>query len=224
MVFTDSFFEEVGLSTHGYIFHKIERVLSKVEFADPDIFEQIICDKLDVFLHKLAVHPYETDGQTLRYELLLDLHGLLHHLEDVGLGALGLQLPVEDAGEVCVQALVPADELVGEGEAGHDAPLLEPEDGGEAAGEEDALHAGEGYESQAEGVLVRHPLEGPLRLVPDGVHRPNGLEEEVLPFRVLDVGLDQEGVHLTVHVLDHYLESVEGPRLRNLHLCPEVLQ
>jgi hypothetical protein len=41
-----------------------------------------------------------------------------------------------------VQALVAADELVAEGEAGHQAALLEPEDGAEAAAEEDALDGG----------------------------------------------------------------------------------
>ena len=33
-----------------------------------------------------------------------------------------------------MEALVPRDELVGEGEAGHQAALLQPEDGAEAAG------------------------------------------------------------------------------------------
>ena len=41
---------------------------------------------------------------------------------------------VQQARKVCVQALVTADELVAEGEAGHQAALLEPEDGAEAAG------------------------------------------------------------------------------------------
>ncbi len=40
----------------------------------------------------------------------------------------------QQACEVAVQALVPADELVAEGEARHEAALLEPEDGAEAAG------------------------------------------------------------------------------------------
>lgn len=46
---------------------------------------------------------------------------------------------VEEAREVAVQALVAGDELVREGEPGHEAALLEPEDGAEGAGEEDAL-------------------------------------------------------------------------------------
>ena len=55
------------------------------------------------------------------------------------------QLAVEQAGKVAVQALVAADELVGEAEARHEAALLEPEDGAEGAREEDALDGGEGH-------------------------------------------------------------------------------
>ncbi len=62
--------------------------------------------------------------------------------------------PVQQAGEVAVQALVAADELVGEGEAGHEAALLEPEDGAEGAAEEDALHGGEGDEALGEHAIA----------------------------------------------------------------------
>ena len=40
---------------------------------------------------------------------------------------------VEQAGEITVQALVARDKLVGEGQARHQAPLLQPENGAEAA-------------------------------------------------------------------------------------------
>ena len=39
---------------------------------------------------------------------------------------------VEQAGKVAVEALVPADELVAEGQAVHEATLLQPENGAEA--------------------------------------------------------------------------------------------
>ena len=65
----------------------------------------------------------------------------------------------EEAGEVGVHAFVAGDELVGEGEAGHKAAFLEPEDGGEGAAEENALHGGEGDEALGKGgVLVRDPF------------------------------------------------------------------
>lgn len=46
-----------------------------------------------------------------------------------------------------MEALVTGDELVGEGEAVHEAALLEPEDAAEAAAEEDALHARPGHQA-----------------------------------------------------------------------------
>lgn len=46
-------------------------------------------------------------------------------------GKLVLEHRVEEAGKVGVETLVAGDELVGEAQAGHQAPLLEPEDGAE---------------------------------------------------------------------------------------------
>lgn len=74
----------------------------------------------------------------------------------------------EQAGEVGVHALVAGDELVGEGETGHEAAFLEPEDGGEGAAEEDAFDGGEGDEPLCEGgVFVGYPFEGPVGLFAD---------------------------------------------------------
>lgn len=46
---------------------------------------------------------------------------------------LAKNVRVEEAGEIAVEALVPRDELVGEGEPRHQPPLFQPEDGAEAA-------------------------------------------------------------------------------------------
>ncbi len=46
--------------------------------------------------------------------------------------------------------LVAGDKLVGEGQPGHQAALLEPEDGGKRAGEENALNARERNEALGE--------------------------------------------------------------------------
>ena len=62
-----------------------------------------------------------------------------------------------------MQALVPGDELVGEGETGHQAALLEPEDGAERAGEEDALDGGIGDEPLRIGPVGVDPLDRPVR-------------------------------------------------------------
>ena len=44
---------------------------------------------------------------------------------------------------------VPGDELIAEGEAGHESPLLQPEDRGEGAGEEDSLIMGSSSHAEA---------------------------------------------------------------------------
>ena len=74
----------------------------------------------------------------------------------------------EQAGEVGVHAFVAGDELVGEGESGHEAAFLEPEDGGEGAAEEDAFDRGEGDEAlRKSGVLICYPFESPVGLFSD---------------------------------------------------------
>lgn len=67
-----------------------------------------------------------------------------------------------------MHALVTGDELVGEGETGHQTAFLEPEDGGEGAAEEDAFDGGEGDESLRKGgVLVGNPFQGPIGFFPN---------------------------------------------------------
>ena len=77
--------------------------------------------------------------------------------------------PVDDvlkheAGKVCVEPLVAANELVGEGESGHEAALLQPEDGGERAGEKDALHARVGNHALSEGGAPKRSMIVKLEL------------------------------------------------------------
>lgn len=105
-------------------------------FADPTTSGSV-----PYLRHEVAVHPDHLDWERVREELALDVDGLGDDGQDLLLGRLVLQVLEHEAGKVGVQALVAGDELVGEGEAGHEAALLQPEDGGERPGEEDALHA-----------------------------------------------------------------------------------
>ena len=76
----------------------------------------------------------------------------------------------------------------------------------------------------AEGrVLVGDPLEGPVRFLGDARHGLDGVEEKLPLGGILDVGVDEEGVHLGVDVLHRHLEAVEAPGLRHLHLRRESL-
>ena len=70
---------------------------------------------------------------------LLDLDGIGDNFDNAALGHLVHQLGIQEAGEVTMQPLVAGDELVREAQAGHEAALLESEDGAERSGEEDAL-------------------------------------------------------------------------------------
>ena len=64
--------------------------------------------------------------------------------------------------------LVPGDELVAEGEAGHQAALLQPEDGGEGAGEEDSFDGGESDDALGvRGVVSVDPRQSPVSLLFD---------------------------------------------------------
>lgn len=52
---------------------------------------------------------------------------------------------VHVAGEICVQSLVTRDELIGEREPRHEAPLFQPEDRTETSAEEDPLYTSKCY-------------------------------------------------------------------------------
>ena len=168
LVIADALLEEVCLSGQGDGFHEIERVGHFVEFLIAEGQEQTIGDELDVLFHERGVHAQQRAGQRLRQELLLDGDGLgddvLHGL----LARAVVQVGEKQAGEVGVHAFVAGDELVGEGESGHEAAFLEPEDGGEGAAEEDAFDRGEGDEALRKGgVLIGYPFESPVGLFSD---------------------------------------------------------
>ncbi len=140
-----------------------------------------------------------------------------------GWGAL-LQLAVEHDGEVGVQPLVAADQLVGEAQAGQLAVLavLDPVDRAEGGAEEDALHAGECDQALGQRPLAGEPGQGPLRLLPDHRHGLDRAEEVALGLLVGDVGVDQQRVGLGVDGLDQHLHRIVGPRLRRLDLAVEA--
>ena len=68
------------------------------------------------------------------------------------------------ASKVCVEPLVAADELIGEGKSWHEAALLQPVDRTEGAREKDALDGCEGNQALSKAVRRLNPLEGPVGL------------------------------------------------------------
>jgi hypothetical protein len=167
--------------------------------------------------------PIKRTGKGVANELLLDGHRVEDDLLDGLLGKLVDDVVgVQHACEVAVHALVAADELVGETQAGHQAALLEPKDGTEAAREEDAFHGGKGHNALRK-VAVVNPLKGPICFFLDAVQGFDGIEKLVLLCLVLDVGVDQQRVGLAVDVFHHDLEAVEKLGFCVLHFRYKVL-
>jgi len=241
LIVGDALLEEVGLAAERDVLHKVKGIGDLVKLLIAKRDKEAIGNKLNVLLHQGRVHAQERAGKGLGEELLLNLDGIQDNVLDELLAGTVLQVRVEQAGEVGVETLVTGDELVGEGEAGHEATLLEPEDGGESTAEEDAFDRGEGDEALSEGgVAVLDPANGPVGLLANAGDYNLGLEErckysgrkltgingveEMGPLgRLLDVGVDEERVGLGVNVLHHDLEAVEAASFGNLDLAAEAL-
>jgi len=134
-----------------------------------------------------------------------------------------------ETGKVRVESFVSRNQLVAEGQAGHQAALLEPEDGRKASGEEDPFDGGVGDDPLGIGnVLGRDPVQRPLRFLLHGRHRVNGIKlkrngrpfdnvilsaNTILPYQSIlfggipDVGVYQEAVHLAVNIFNGHLRE-----------------
>ena len=126
-------------------------------------------------------------------ELLLNGDSLGDNLPDSVRVRPALQVAEQEASEVGVHTLITADELVGEGETGHQTTLLQPEDGREGTGEEDTLDGGEGDQTFAKGrVLITDPSESPLGLLLDAWDGLDSIEQELALSWVLDISIDEQ--------------------------------
>jgi len=168
LVVTNTLLEEVGLASQGDGLHEVEGVRGIVVLLVAEGDQQTVGDELDVLAHQLGIHTKEGAGQSVRQELLLNADGFNNDILD-HLGARTVvQVGEKQAGKVGVHALITRDQLVREGQAGHQATLLEPKDRGKRAGEEDTLNASKGNQTLSEGrVAVSDPLDGPFGLLGD---------------------------------------------------------
>lgn len=224
LVVGDTLLKEVGLATKRDVLHEVEGVGRFVDLVVAESDQQTISDELDVLLHQVGVHAQEGARQSLGQELLLDLDSIDDNILNHLLAGAVLQVRVQKAGKVGVETLITGDELVGEGQTGHETTLLEPEDGGESTAEEDALDGGKGNEALGEGGLcVRDPAQGPVSLLTDAGDGVDGVEEIGTLGGLLNVGVDEKGVSLGVNVLHHDLEAVEAARLGDLDFARETL-
>jgi hypothetical protein len=165
LVVTDTLLEEVGLATKGDILHEVEGVGRLVHLLVAKGDKKTVGDELNVLLHEVGVHAEEGARQGLSKELLLNGDGIGDDVLNDLLVGTTLEVGVEKAGKVGVKTLVTRDKLVGEGQARHETTLLQPENGGKGAAEEDALDGGKSNETLGKRrLLVRDPLKGPLSL------------------------------------------------------------
>lgn len=133
-------------------------------------------------------------------------------------------MPEHQTGKVCVQTLISGDQFITEGESWHQSPLLKPENGGKTSREENSFNRSKCNNSLCIGCVVGvDPTKSPLSFLLDGGECLYGIEEVVALLPVLDVGVDQEAVHLAVDVLHHDLEPVETSGFWNLNLLHEPL-
>lgn len=168
LVVTNTLLEEVGLATEGDVLHEVEGVGGPVDLLVSEGDEQPVGDEFNVLLHEVRVHAEQGTGEGLSEELLLDLDGINNDVLDELLVGAVLEVGEQEAREVGVETFVTGDELIGEGKAGHEATLLEPENGGKGTAEEDTLDGSEGNETLSEGGLaVSNPAESPVGLLAD---------------------------------------------------------
>ena len=168
LVVGDTLLEEVGLASKGDVLHEVEGVADLVHLLVTERQEQAVGNELDVLLHQVGVHAEESTGKRLRQELLLDDDSVSDDVLDDLLARAVVEVGEQEASEVGVETLVTRDQLVGEGQAGHEAALLEPEDGGECTAEEDTLDGSEGNEALGKSrLLVIDPSKGPVGLLAD---------------------------------------------------------
>ena len=132
-------------------------------------------------------------------------------------------LTVQEAGKVSMQTLVTGNELITQGQTRHQATLLEPEDSTEGPAKEDPLDSSKGEEAGGDSrLLVGYPLQSPLGLLLHTRNSRNGTEEIELLLLVVDVGINQQRVRLTVNCLHHQLTAVEILDLRMRDLVHEA--
>ena len=118
-----------------------------------------------------------------------------------------------------MHAFISTNELIRVCQTWHQTSLLEPEDRGKGAGEENTLNGSEGNKAFSESrTLVRDPSQSPVSLLLDARNSINSIEEVLALSRVFNVGINEKGVGFRVDVLHHNLEAVEASRFSSLNL------
>lgn len=122
-----------------------------------------------------------------------------------------------------MEAFIAGDQLVGEGQAGHELPLLEPENGTEGSAEKDTFDGTESHQSHGERIRIVDVLHGPAGLLLNDRNGLDRIKQEILFRLILDEGVDQEGIGLRMDVFHGDLEAIEASGFGHLNLGAEIL-
>lgn len=168
LVVSNTLFEEVGLPGKGNVVHEVEGVGGIVEFLVSKSNEESVGNKLDVLAHEFGIHAEKSTRKCIRQKLLFDADCLGNDsLDSSGVWAV-VEVGEQETGEVSVETFITGDEFVREGKARHKTTLLQPEDGGKRAAEEDTFDGSEGNETLGKGgILILNPPDGPIGFFAD---------------------------------------------------------
>ena len=135
---------------------------------------------------------YQSYWQSFCQKLTLNIYSIAENLVDSLRAGLVHQVLEHQAGKVRVKSLISRDQLIAECEARHEPSLLQPEDGGKAAGEENP-------HTFSIGCIVRvDPPHGPVSFLLDSGEVFNSIEESVSLILILNESCYELAVHLTV--------------------------
>jgi len=222
LVLTHSFFEEIGFAFHGNKLHKVKRVGRVVNLGQTQDAQQMVGYVFNVLAHEVGVHADQPDGQGIGDKFFINFDGVGDDLVNLGrIELAGEMAGVQQGRKVPVQALITANQFVGECQTGHESPLLEPENTAKRTGEENALDRRKGNESLGKRALA-DPTQRPIGFFANAIHVIDGVEKVVLFGGVLDVGIDQQRIGLGMDVLHHNLKTVEAAGFGVLDLVQEI--
>lgn len=166
LVITDTLLEEVCLTCQRDSLHEVEGVGGVEVLLVTKSDKKTVSNKLNVLTHEVGVHSQKRAGKSIREELLLNRNSLNNDVLDDLVGWTPVQVREQQACKVGVETLVTRDELVRESETGHQTTLLQPEDRGKRAGEEDTLNGSKCNQTLGEcRFLVLDPLNSPVGLL-----------------------------------------------------------
>lgn len=166
LVVTNTLLEEVSLAGKGDVLHEVEGVGSIVVLLVAKSDQETVGNELNVLAHQFRVHSEQSARKGIGQELLFDGNGIDNDVfNDLGAGTV-VEVGEEQAGKVGVKTLVTRDEFVGEGQTRHQTTLLQPEDRGKRAREENTFDGSECDKALSKGGLfVRDPSQSPIGLL-----------------------------------------------------------